>query len=268
MARLPTPGSDNGDWGDILNDFLKASHNTDGSLKTSAVNASGGQGPQGVAGPAGSKIYTGTTAPSTLHSDGDLYINTSNGNYYQQTSGAWGSPIGNLTGPAGPAGSVAASVASYYTANFTQGNPTQSIGQGLNSVNFNTQNVLQGSNIAVNGSTITISANGTYLFSVSVIVQEYTFESNQVGDQYIAFSLGMREQQSEGPWFNVQPYPMAEHFAQVAAGGGIVFGQSASVSQMIKVTTAPVTLNVLLDNQNSNNLSWISNQTLNVIQLD
>ncbi|MBI1856642.1 SGNH/GDSL hydrolase family protein [Candidatus Saccharibacteria bacterium] len=42
MARLPTPGSDNGTWGGILNDFLSQSHNSDGSLKLSAVSASGG----------------------------------------------------------------------------------------------------------------------------------------------------------------------------------------------------------------------------------
>lgn len=33
MARLPNPGSDNGVWGDILNDFLNVEHNTDGTLK-------------------------------------------------------------------------------------------------------------------------------------------------------------------------------------------------------------------------------------------
>lgn len=33
MARLPQPGSDNGVWGTILNDFLNVEHNTDGSLK-------------------------------------------------------------------------------------------------------------------------------------------------------------------------------------------------------------------------------------------
>ncbi len=32
-SRLPTPGSDDGTWGDILNDFLSQAHNTDGSLK-------------------------------------------------------------------------------------------------------------------------------------------------------------------------------------------------------------------------------------------
>ena len=33
MARLPVSGSDNGTWGDILNDFLGVAHNADGTLK-------------------------------------------------------------------------------------------------------------------------------------------------------------------------------------------------------------------------------------------
>src|SRR5664280_1437005 len=35
MARLPTPGGDDGNWGTILNDFLSQEHNADGSLKPS-----------------------------------------------------------------------------------------------------------------------------------------------------------------------------------------------------------------------------------------
>lgn len=37
MTRLPTPGGDNGQWGQILNDFLGTIHNTDGTLKDDAV---------------------------------------------------------------------------------------------------------------------------------------------------------------------------------------------------------------------------------------
>src|SRR5688500_1377657 len=36
MARLPTPGGDDGTWGNILNDFLSVEHNADGTLKKSA----------------------------------------------------------------------------------------------------------------------------------------------------------------------------------------------------------------------------------------
>jgi hypothetical protein len=35
--RLPTPGSDNGTWGDILNDFLVQAHNADGSLQDGII---------------------------------------------------------------------------------------------------------------------------------------------------------------------------------------------------------------------------------------
>jgi len=36
-ARLPVPGSDDGDWGDLLNEFLGVSHNSDGTLQTGAL---------------------------------------------------------------------------------------------------------------------------------------------------------------------------------------------------------------------------------------
>lgn len=37
MARLPTPGSDNGTWGVILNDFLDQVHESTGLLKANSV---------------------------------------------------------------------------------------------------------------------------------------------------------------------------------------------------------------------------------------
>lgn len=37
MARLPNPGGDNGDWGNILNDFLQQAHKTDGTIKDNVV---------------------------------------------------------------------------------------------------------------------------------------------------------------------------------------------------------------------------------------
>lgn len=52
MARLPTPGGDDGSWGSVLNDFLDQAHNTDGTLKTSAISAAGAEqaSNKGVAG--------------------------------------------------------------------------------------------------------------------------------------------------------------------------------------------------------------------------
>lgn len=39
MARLPQPGSDENTWGDLLNEFLAVAHNTDGTIKASAIAA-------------------------------------------------------------------------------------------------------------------------------------------------------------------------------------------------------------------------------------
>jgi hypothetical protein len=41
MSRLPVPGSDDGTWGDVLNDFLLVAHNDDGTLVTSALDDAG-----------------------------------------------------------------------------------------------------------------------------------------------------------------------------------------------------------------------------------
>ena len=37
MARLPVPGGDNGNWGDLLNEYLRISHNESGTIKAGAV---------------------------------------------------------------------------------------------------------------------------------------------------------------------------------------------------------------------------------------
>jgi hypothetical protein len=42
MPQLPIPGSDNGTWGNILNDFLLVAHNSDGTLQQGAISTAGG----------------------------------------------------------------------------------------------------------------------------------------------------------------------------------------------------------------------------------
>ena len=37
MARLPVPQSDQGQWGDILNNYLLVSHKADGSIKDNSI---------------------------------------------------------------------------------------------------------------------------------------------------------------------------------------------------------------------------------------
>jgi hypothetical protein len=39
MSRLPVPGSDDGTWGSLLNDYLSVEHNPDGTLKSSGTLA-------------------------------------------------------------------------------------------------------------------------------------------------------------------------------------------------------------------------------------
>ncbi len=79
MARLPVPGQDPGVWGEILNEFLLVAHNSDGSLRSSAiapmvgatgprgftgpVGPVGAQGPQGFTGASGIQGFTGPTGP-------------------------------------------------------------------------------------------------------------------------------------------------------------------------------------------------------------
>lgn len=41
MQRLPVPGADDGAWGAVLNNYLRVSHDTDGSLLPSALAAAG-----------------------------------------------------------------------------------------------------------------------------------------------------------------------------------------------------------------------------------
>lgn len=40
MARLPVPGKDSGDWGEILNDFLRQVHTAEGNLKDGLISES------------------------------------------------------------------------------------------------------------------------------------------------------------------------------------------------------------------------------------
>ena len=98
MARLPQPGGDEGQWGDILNEYLSQVHNTDGTLKDSVITESklaapvitklnavaGATGATGAQGPAGAAGTTGATG----------------------AQGPAGSGATGATGPQGPAGSA------------------------------------------------------------------------------------------------------------------------------------------------------------------
>ena len=74
MARLPVPGGDTGQWGDILNEYLSASHAADGSLKPGSVAAALPDNSIGASKLQQTYIQTGEKAQpdgvATLGSDG------------------------------------------------------------------------------------------------------------------------------------------------------------------------------------------------------
>ncbi len=65
MARLPNPGADEGQWGEILNDFLTQTHNTNGTLKNNVVT--------------GAKLNDGTVTEAKLSSAVQAKLNSSGG---------------------------------------------------------------------------------------------------------------------------------------------------------------------------------------------
>jgi hypothetical protein len=82
--RLPTPGSDNGTWGDILNDFLVQSHAADGSLLPAAVST------------AASSSGTVATLSSGRVPSGQLGTGTANSTSYLRGDGAWSVPAAGV----------------------------------------------------------------------------------------------------------------------------------------------------------------------------
>ena len=72
---------------------------------TGATGAQGDKGETGEAGASGNKWYNGTGVPSFITgvNEGDMYLNTSNGDVYRYSGTAW-YKNGNLMGPQGEQG--------------------------------------------------------------------------------------------------------------------------------------------------------------------
>lgn len=66
MSRLPVPGSDNNTWGDVLNDFLGVSLNSDGTLKTIAQSNVNGL-VSGLASKAPALSYSSAISPNQYY---------------------------------------------------------------------------------------------------------------------------------------------------------------------------------------------------------
>lgn len=106
MARLPIPGSDSETWGEILNDYLSVSHNSDGTLQPAAVTDTGAI-PSSIATTKGDLLAaTGNAALSRLGAGTNGRILTADAT--QTTGLAWGNPPEGMAFPLAGYGLVAA----------------------------------------------------------------------------------------------------------------------------------------------------------------
>lgn len=97
------------------------------------AGSTGATGLTGATGSPGAVWYSGAGAPSTLHNNGDFYLNTANGDIYKQVSGAWGSSIENIVGATGATGSTGPTGASGINgATWYSGTSVPSGGTGVN----------------------------------------------------------------------------------------------------------------------------------------
>ncbi len=112
MARLPQPHADDGVWGNILNDYLAVSHNTDGTVKAGVVDAAALQDDS----VSGSKLQDGSVTDSKLSTSnvpGTGQVLSYNGTGLAWANGgAGGDPVmgGDLSGVASNAQIVANAV--------------------------------------------------------------------------------------------------------------------------------------------------------------
>lgn len=108
MARLPIPGSDNGQWGQLLNDYLSVAHTSAGGLKTGSV------GDDQVASISQAKITGLSTALSgktdtsvTYGTAARVFYNSGTSSYPTRPSGftsvEWIGPVAPTIGGAGNA---------------------------------------------------------------------------------------------------------------------------------------------------------------------
>lgn len=235
---------------------------------TGATGATGIAGTTGATGITGGTGLTGATGATGINGlvgiNGSTGITGSSGSTgvtgITGATGITGST--GFNGVTGATGSISNNFASYYTPSASSPTP---IGPGITTLDFSTQNTRKGFNVIVSGSTINVLTNGTYLLSVSGITQEFIGEG-EIGN--LSFAIGLREEEEgEHPFFNVQPYPLAQHESYSSNLGGAFLTATFNTFQMVRVNNAPVVFNVLIENNSGTNID-VFNPVINVVQLD
>jgi len=102
MARLPIPGSDDGTWGSVLNDYLAVSHDNDGTIKAGAVDTSAIQNNS----VSGAKLQDDSVTNAKLNvgsgSNGDVLTkDTAATGGFKWATGSGGAPSGAAGGDLG-----------------------------------------------------------------------------------------------------------------------------------------------------------------------
>lgn len=104
-AQLPTPGGDAGTWGNILNEFLLVSHNSDGTLQGSAITEAGGLTSSQVGAASGVASLNGSGQVPIAQ----LGSGTGSTSNYLRGDGTWAVPSGSGGGINPPAGDLGGS---------------------------------------------------------------------------------------------------------------------------------------------------------------